>query len=117
MRSVSRRFRPVAWIIFLSMAVQSHAQEMTPIDKFIGENANSKNVGIEVFVGLRCSSLFTVLRVYLENNKMLEASKKFEAGSHSALKFAIENAPKNSEKYLTEQLKFITSAYTEIFLK
>lgn len=90
---------------------------MAPIDKFIEDNANSKNGGTEVYVGLRCASLFMLASIYTKNNEMLDESTKFAKASESAFSFAAYSQnPKNND-YLVGQVEIMIKAYKDRFLK
>ena len=99
----------------ISSPAPASSPEMRPITDFIVENGNSTNGGTEVFVGLRCSSLFSILEQYTSNNNMPDASEKYKAASKAALKFALDNQRPFSEEYTVNQLKIMMESYVDRF--
>ena len=97
-------------------AIQAAPPEMKTIEDFMIANANATNTGTEVFVGLRCSSLYAIMKTYTLDNNMKDASEKFGFASDAALKFAVEHQKPYNEGYLLGQIKIMTDAYVERFL-
>ena len=107
-----------AWLSILILAILSSpagasSPEMRPIKDFIAENRNSTNGGTEVFVGLRCLSLFSILQQYTFNNNMSDASDKYKDASEAALKFALDNQNPYNEEYTVSQLKIMMESYVD----
>lgn len=107
----------LAIISALGMDAPAAAQEMAPIDKFIEQNAQATNAGTEVFVGLRCASLFMLISIYAGNNKMDDQAAKFKEASQSAFKFAADSQKPKNDEYLVGQVKIMLEAYKDRFLK
>ena len=113
-----RRLREaVAVLVALGMAASANAQEMAPIDKFIEQNAKATNGGTEVFVGLRCASLFRLMSIYLSDNKMDDEAGRFKGASENAFKFAAGSQEPKNEDYLIGQVKIMLEGYKDRFLK
>lgn len=112
------RIREVlAFLAALGVASPAAAQEMAPIDKFLEGNANATNGGSEVYVGLRCASLFMLMSIYMKNNEMLDEATKFAKASESAFAFAANSQKPKNDDYLAEQVKIMMPAYRDRFLK
>lgn len=103
-------------VLTSSPAIQAVPPEMKTIDDFIIANANATNGGTEVFVGLRCSSLYAIMKTYTLDNNMKDASEKFGIVSDTALKFAAEHQVPYNEGYLLGQIEIMTDSYVERFL-
>ena len=97
-------------------AIQAAPPEMKTIKDFIISNANATNGGTEVFIGLRCSSLYAIMKTYTLDNNMKDASEKFGFVSDTALKFAAEHQNPYNEGYLLGQIEIMTDSYVERFL-
>jgi hypothetical protein len=97
-------------------AIQAAPPEMKTIKDFMIANANATNGGTEVFVGLRCSSLYAIMKTYTLDNNMKDASEKFAIVSDTALKFAAEHQDPYNEGYLLGQIEIMTNSYVERFL-
>ena len=97
-------------------AIQAAPPEMKTIKDFMIANANATNGGTEVFIGLRCSSLYAIMKTYTLDNNMKDASEKFGFASDTALKFAAEHQKPYNEGYLIGQIEIMTDSYVERFL-
>ncbi|NQV95202.1 MAG: hypothetical protein HQ482_08755 [Sphingomonadales bacterium] len=97
--------------------IQAAPPEMKTIDDFIIDNANATNGGTEVFIGLRCSSLYALLSRYTADNNMADAAKVFKDRSGSALEIAMKIQKPYNDEYTKGQLELMGEAYTERFLK
>ena len=97
-------------------AIQAAPPEMKTIKDFMIANANATNDGTSVFVGLRCASLYGIMKTYTLDNNMKDASEKFGFASDTALKFAAEHQKPYNEGYLLGQIEIMTDAYVERFL-
>lgn len=95
----------------------SIAQEMSTIDNFIYQNRGSNNKLTEMFVGLRCSSVYKMMSIYLKENNINDLSKKYDEASDAALMFAYENREKSTVDYMGGQIKIMSVAYAERFLR
>lgn len=102
---------------FLTLPATLRSQEMSTIKKFIQENSKSKNGSTEIFIGLRCSSLYILMGAYTDNNQMKSQSENFRSLSNYALKFAYDNSKDKNIDYLSSQMEIMTSAYKDRFLK
>lgn len=114
-----RRFVKLAAILLLSGPTSGMAAEpeMQTIETFIRQNSNSKNGSLEVHVGLRCYSLFTIMAAYTENNNMAKYSKNFKDSALIFLNMAIESQITKNQSYIVDQSKIMIEAYTARFLK
>lgn len=114
-----RRSRHLAALLILLCSTPAMAAEpeMEPIESFVQQNANSKNGGVEVYVGLRCYSLFAIMSYYTGTNNMSDASKKFDETSSIYLEMAAKSQNPKNPAYLVGQAKIMIESYTDRFLK
>lgn len=117
MGAIMRIFGTLVALIAAGMAVPAGAQDMATIDSFIQRNAEATNGGTEVFVGLRCSSLFMLMSIYASNNKLEDHAEKFSKSSENAFKFAAHSQDPKNIGYLTGQVELMLEAYKERLLK
>jgi hypothetical protein len=104
--------------MLLSIPAVLHAAppEMQSIDQFLAANLDNKTGVAEVHLGLRCSSLFSVMQRFTADNHMQKEADRFNTAADAALEFAFEyQNPKNND-YLAGQLKIMLEAYVERFL-
>ena len=104
-------------LVALSSPISASAPEMRPIKDFLIENADASNGGTEVFIGLRCSSIFSIMEKYAADNGMADASTKFKEASFAALKFAADNQNPFDKGYISGQMKLMIESYADRFLK
>lgn len=90
---------------------------MQPIEKFVYDNSESSNGSTEVFVGLRCYSIFMLMHVYTKDNGLVEYSKKYYDGAQTFLTVAIESQNPKNQDFLTNQIDRMTGLYRERFLE
>lgn len=114
-----RRFSlPAAFLILLSSASTMAVEpEMEPIENFLRQNSNSKNGVVEVYIGLRCYSLFKIMSYYAETNNMSKESKEFDETSSIYLEIAAKSQNPKNPAYLVGQAKLMIESYTDRFLK
>lgn len=98
-------------------AIQAAPPEMKPIDDFLLQNETSTNGAVEVFVGLRCLTLYALLSRYTADNNMPDAAKVFKDRSGAALKIVMKFQKPFNVEYTNGQVELIGEAYTERGLK
>ena len=98
-------------------AIQAAPPEMKPIDDFLLQNETSTNGAAEVFVGLRCLTLYALLSRYTADNNMPDAAKVFKDRSGAALEIVLKFQKPYNDEYTKGQVELIGEAYTERFLK
>ncbi len=113
-----RRSSHLAALLILlgSTPAMAAEPEMEPIENFLQQNANSKNGGVEVYIGLRCYSLFKIMSYYAETNNMADMSKKFDDASSTYLEIAAKIQNPKNQSYLVGQAKIMIESYTDRFL-
>jgi hypothetical protein len=114
-----RRFSMLIWPIFFAPAICFAATPpaMEPIEEFLAENVGSDSGGVEVYVGLRCYSLFRVMSIYAKDNNLNEEAERFSEASNTFLQVAENSQNPKNMKYLVSQIKFMIEGYTERFLQ
>lgn len=114
-----RHLSHLAALLIMSVSTSSMAAEpeMEPIENFLQQNADSTNGGLEVYVGLRCYSLFKIMGYYTGTNNMADASKKFNDASSTYLEMAAKSQNPKNPAYLVGQAKLMIESYTDRFLK
>ena len=98
-------------------AIQAAPPEMKPINDFLLQNETSTNGAVEVFVGLRCLTLYGLLSQYTADNNMADAAKVFKERSGTALGIVMKFQKPYNDEYTRGQVELIGEAYTERFLK
>lgn len=113
-----RRFSHLAALLIMagSSSAMAAEPEMEPIESFLQQNLNSTNGGVEVYVGLRCYSLFRLMSYYTENNNLLEQSKELKDSSEIFLQIAKESQNPKNESYLLGQIEIMIPSYVDRFL-
>ena len=114
-----RHLSHLAALLVMSVSTSAMAAEpeMEPIENFLQQNANSKNGGVEVYVGLRCYSLFKIMGYYTGTNNMGDAAKKFNDTSNTYLEMAAKSQKPKNPAYLVGQAEIMIESYTDRFLK
>ena len=97
--------------------MSAQSPEMQPIEKFVYDNSESSNSSTEVFVGLRCYSIFMLMHVYTKDNGLVEYSQKYYDGAQTFLKVAVESQNPKNQEFLTNQIDRMTGLYKERFLE
>lgn len=90
-------------------------QDMKTIDDFLEDNIKSENGSTEVFVGLRCSSIYFMMHSYFDGQK--EYAGQFEGLSGLAFEFARRNQDPKEEEFLTNQFMTMIEGYKGRWLK
>jgi hypothetical protein len=112
------RFWAALILVLTSPSVlQAAPPEMKPIDDFLLQNETSTNGAVEVFVGLRCLTLYGLLSRYTADNNMADAAKVFKERSGTALGIVMKFQKPYNDEYTRGQVELIGEAYTERFLQ
>lgn len=111
-----RFWAAVILVLTSSSAIQAAPPEMKPIDDFLQQNTGSTNASSEVFLGLRCLSLFMVLGEYSAAGQMPDVAKNLRAKSIVAFEFVKEQRP-YKEEFVKGQVKMMVDLYTQRVLE
>jgi hypothetical protein len=89
---------------------------MKTISEFLQQNTGSTNASSEVFLGLRCLSLFMVLGEYSAAGQMPDVAKNLRAKSIVAFEF-VKKQPPYKEEFVQGQVKMMVDLYTQRVLE